>query len=262
MRMELGFVCTVFQAAAVFAQAPATPAFDVASIRVSAIGRAGGEGSRRENIQVTPDAVSMRNVSFKSATRWAFHVMDYQVNGPDWINNERYDINAKSAGPVAEEQLRLMMQTLLADRFKLVTHRVTKELPSYILTVAKGGPKFTESASEGEADIKPDQNRMSISVKRAPVSQLVDGLINVFRAPIIDETGLKGKYDITINVAKYVADFAPREGGGAGGGGAPPDPLAIITRGLQEELGLKLDAKKMPIDLVVIDKADRVPVEN
>jgi len=253
------------EGAVAFGQTAPAPAFDVASVRVSAIGRAGGEGSRRENIQVTPDAVNMRNVSFKSATRWAFHVMDYQVNGPDWINSERYDINAKAAGAVPEEQLRLMMQTLLADRFKLVTHRVTKELPSYVLTVAKGGPKFAESTSEGEPDIKPDQNRLSISVKRAGVAQLVDGLVNVFRAPIVDETGLKGKYDITINVAKYVADLGPRREGGAASGGAaevPPDPLAIITRGLQEELGLKLDAKKMPIDLVVIDKADKVPAEN
>jgi uncharacterized protein (TIGR03435 family) len=258
MRTRLALVAAALQTAALAQTAAIPPAFDVASVRVSQIGKAGGEGSRRENIQVTPDAVNMRNVSFKSATRWAFHVMDYQVNGPDWINVERYDINAKSATPVPEQQLRQMMQALLAERFKLATHRVTKELPSYVLTVGKNGPKFTESTSEGEADIKPDQKRMQIEVKRAPVSQLVDGLSNIFRAPVIDQTGLTGKYDITIDLAKYLPDFAQREGGG----GPPPDPLAIITRGVQEELGLKLDAKKMPIDLVVIDKAEKVPVEN
>jgi uncharacterized protein (TIGR03435 family) len=247
----------IFTSARAFSQSAAAPApFDVASVHVSQTGRAGGEGSRRESIQFTPDSVTMRNVSLKSAIRWAYHVFDYQVSGPDWLQSERYDIVAKAAGPVAEDQLRTMLQALLAERFKLELHRQTKELAAYVLVVAKNGPKFHESETDGESSIQPDQKRMSVTVQRTPISQLTEMLSNVFRAPVVDMTGLKGKYDVTLNLAKYVGDMQPK------GDGAPPDPLSIFTAGLQEELGLKLESKKMPIDLLIIDRAEKVPAEN
>ena len=237
-----------------------TPAFDVASVRVSK----GSEGMRHDEvfrgpIKVSPDSVIARNASLRVLTKWAYNVQESQISGPDWIGSQRYDITAKSAAEVPEDQLRLMMQTLLAERLKMAAHRQTKEMQVYLLQVAKGGVKFKESTSEGEADVKPDQARMLIAVQRTGLGVLTDGLANMFRAPIIDQTGLKGKYDITINVAKYLADFAP---GGKGPGDAPPDPFAIIIRGLQEELGLKLEPKKMAVDLVIIDRAEKVPVEN
>jgi uncharacterized protein (TIGR03435 family) len=255
------FLGSTLLAAAAFGQ---TPAFDVASVKVSqGGGEGGGRGMRgRETIQVSPDGVIMRNVSMRSCTRWAYHVMDYQVNGPDWINVERYDINAKAAGEVPEEQLRLMMQSLLAERFKMTTHRQTKEMQAYLLQIGKSGLKVKESSSEGEMDVKPDQGRMQVSFQRATVTQLIDALSNVFRAPVIDETGLKGKYDVTVNMAKYIPDMGQRGPGGAGGGEAPPDPQAIVMRALQEEFGLKLEPKKMPIDLVVIDHVEKAPVAN
>jgi uncharacterized protein (TIGR03435 family) len=256
MRPRL-FVAPALVAAAAFGQ---IPAFDVASVKVSQGGGDGGRGMRgRETIQVSPDGVIMRNVSMRSCTRWAYHVLEYQVTGPDWIGSERYDINAKAGGEVPEEQLRLMMQSLLTERFKMTTHRQTKEMQAYLLLLAKGGLKVKESSSEGEMDIKPDQGRMQVSFQRATIASLVDALVNVFRAPVIDETGLKGKYDVTINAAKYLPDMG--HGPGAGGE-APPDPQAIVMRGLQEELGLKLEPKKMPIDLVVIDHVEKTPVAN
>jgi uncharacterized protein (TIGR03435 family) len=250
-------VSAIVFAPAAFGQAPA---FDVASVKVSQSGgEGGGRGMRgRETIQVSPDGVIMRNVSMRSCTRWAYHVLEYQVSGPDWINVERYDINAKAAGEVPEDQLRVMMQSLLAERFKMTTHRQTKEMQAYLLQVAKGGLKVKESASEGEMDVKPDQGRMQVSFQRATITNLVDALVNVFRAPVIDETGMKGKYDVTINMAKYLPDM----GHGPGSGEAPPDPQAIVMRGLQEELGLKLEPKKMPIELVVIDHVEKAPVAN
>jgi uncharacterized protein (TIGR03435 family) len=242
----------------VFAQAPA---FDVASIRVSQSGDGmKHEGMPRDPIRVSPDAVSARNVTLRTITKWAYHVQEFQVTGPDWISSQRYDVTAKAAKEVPEEQLRLMMQALLAERFKMEVHRQNKEMQAYLLQVAKGGVKFKESTSDGEADVKPDQQKMQISVQRTGIQTLVDGLANMFRAPIIDQTGLTGKYDITINVAKYIAEFGP--GSGRGAGDAPPDPFAIIIRGLQEELGLKLEPKKMAVDLVVIDRAEKVPVAN
>ncbi|HEY2017292.1 MAG TPA: TIGR03435 family protein [Bryobacteraceae bacterium] len=243
-------------------QAPAATAFDVASVRVSQVGKAGGEGSRRESIQFSPDSVTMRNVRFRTAVRWAYDVMDYQVTGPDWITSERYDIAAKSASEVPQGQLRLMLQTLLAERFKLAIHRQTKELPAYVLLVAKGGPKFKESVTEGEPSVQPDQRRLSVTVQRTPISQLVEGLSNILRTPVVDETGLKGKYDVTIDAAKYIPDIAAARGDGGGGVAAPIDPVSIIMTGIQEELGLKLESRKVPLDLVIVDRAEKVPTEN
>jgi uncharacterized protein (TIGR03435 family) len=250
----------LFAATAAFGQsanAPA-PAFDVASVKASQSGTAGGP-RRRENIQVSPGTVTMRNVSLKASIRWAYHVTDFQVSGPDWLDSERYEIAGKAAGPATEEQLRLMMQALLQERFKLALHRQTKELSAYVLVVGKNGPKVHETKTEGEASIDVNQRQLSVSVQRAPVSQLVEMMSNMLRAPVIDMTGLTGRYDITLNVAKYAADMAAR---GQSIESAPADPLALISMILQEEFGLKLEAKKMPLDVLIVDHAEKVPVEN
>jgi len=250
----------LFAATAAFGQsadAPA-PAFDVASVKVSQPGTAGGP-RRRENIQVSPGTVTMRNVNLKSSIRWAWHVSEYQVTGPDWLDSERYEIAGKAAGPATEEQLRLMTQTLLRERFKLALHCQTKDFAVYVLVAGKNGPKVHESTTEGETSIETNQKQMSVSVQRAPVSQLVEMLSNVLRAPVIDMTGLKGRYDVSLNVAKYAADMAAP---GKSVESTPMDPQALIALVLQGELGLKLEAKKMPLDLLIVDHAEKVPVEN
>lgn len=253
---RIAVVALALNASALFAQTPA--AFDVASIRPSQ------GGDRAANMQaalghaarISPDGVILRNVTLRTLTSWAYHVLEFQVTGPDWAGVNRFDVSAKAAGPVSEDELRTMMQALLADRFKMSIHRDTKETSAYVLQVAKGGLKIKESTSEGEADIQPNQQRMSVSIQRTGMPELVAILGNVFRAPIVDQTGIKGRYDATIDVAKYMADMRPSEGG------APPDPIAIVTRGLQEEFGIKVEAKKMPVDFVVIDRADKTPVAN
>lgn len=229
----------------------AQPAFEVASIRASQGGK--GEGSRRENIQASPGSLNMRNVTLKSAIRWAYHVMDYQVSGPDWINFDRYDISAKAADDAPDKQLQSMLQALLAERFKLTLHRETKELPCFVMVAAKGGIKFHESQTEGEPVLNPDKTRMSVEVKGIPATQFVEMLSNILRAPVINNTGLSGRYDATINFSKYLPDGSGKEGF---------DPISTILLGLQEELGLKLESKKMPLDLLIVDHAEKVPVEN
>ena len=256
----------LFAATAAFAQsadAPA-PAFDVASVKASQPGPPGEPGRggvrvRRDNIQVSPGSVTMRSVTLKSAIRWAWHVSEFQVSGPDWLDSERFEITGKAPGPATEEQLRLMMQTLLRERFKLVLHRQTKELSAYVLVVGKNGPKVRETKTEGEASIDINQRQLSVNVQRAPVSQLIDMMSNLLRAPVIDMTGLTGRYDLTLNVAKYVGDMAAR---GQSIDSAPADPVALVSMILQDELGLKLEARKMPLELVIVDRAEKVPVEN
>jgi len=242
-----------------------SPTFDVASVKARQSGqpgepgRGGGRVGRSDNIQVSPGTVTMRNVSLKTSIRWAWHVSEFQVSGPDWLDSERYEIAGKAAGPATEEQLRLMMQALLRERFKLALHRQTKELAAYVLVVGKNGPKVQESKTEGESSIDVNQRQLSVTVQRTPVTQLIELMSNALRAPVIDNTGLKGRYDLTLNVAKYAADLAAQ---GKSIDSAPVDPAALISMILQEELGLKLEARKMPLELVIIDHAEKVPVEN
>ena len=226
------------------------PAFEVASIRASQPGVRGLAGGR-ETIQTGPAGVTLRRVNLRACVAWANHVNEFQVNGPDWIGEARYDIVAKSDGPVPEEQLRLMLKTLLAERFKLTSHRQTKETSAWVLTVGKNGPKFKESNEEGEGSIDPNLAKMEIAVKRTPMSQLVDLLGKMLRAPVIDQTGLTGKYDITVSIDKYLPEKS-----------TPIDIISTITNGIQQELGLKLDNRKLALDLVIIDSAEKAPVEN
>jgi uncharacterized protein (TIGR03435 family) len=249
--MMLRLVSGTFVAAVlVLAQPPAAPSFDVASIKVSQPGRVGGNPFG-DNIKATPGSLTMRSSTLKACIAWAYHVFEYQVTAPDWAGSDRYEIVAKAAGPAAEPELRVMLQALLADRFHLTFHRQTKEMSAYLLVVGKNGPKIEESKSEGESEIQPDQKTMSIMVHRVPISQLVDVLSKVFQMPVVDTTGLTKRYDVTINVAKYIQQSGDR-----------PDPLSIIQMGLQEELGLKLESKKVPLDLLIVDHAEKVPTEN
>ena len=245
-------VGSLFTAGAVLAQPAAPPpSFDVASIKLSPPGREGGNSPFGDNIQATPGSLTMRRITLKAGIAWAYHVFEYQVNGPEWIGSERYDIAAKAASPTTTAELRVMLQALLADRFQLTLHRQTKEMQAFVLTVGKNGPKFHESKTEGDSSIQPDPKAMSISVQRVPIAQMIDPLARMFQIPVIDMTGLKGRYDVTMNIAKYIPQ-----------NGEKMDPLSIIQTGLQEELGLKLEARKMPVDLLIVDHAEKGPVEN
>jgi len=239
-----------------FGQPAAAPqAFEVASVKVSQIGKAGGEGSRRERVDHTPASLTMRNVSLKSAIQYAYNVKSFQVTGLGWIETERYDINGKAAGEVGEDQLRLMLQTMLTDRFKLAFHREEKVLPVYALTVAKGGPKFKESTTEGEMTAVPGKGRFNGTLLRVTAAQAVDALSQPLQRPVIDETGLKGRYDITLDVSSYLSDETQMKEFQA-------DPARLVFLILEEQCGLKLESKKAPIQLLVVDGAEKVPTEN
>lgn len=260
--VQASLALTLFTAAAAFGQSAdaAAPTFDVASVKMSQQAATGGRGrGNNNNVQVSPGTVTMRNISLRNSIRWAYHVTEFQISGPDLLDSERYEIAGKAAGPATDEQLRLMMQALLRERFKLALHRQTKETAAYVLVVGKNGPKIHETKTEGETNIDINQRQLSVNVQRAPVSQLVDMMSNILRAPVVDMTGLTGRYDITLNVAKYAADLAAR---GQSLDSAPADPQALLSMILQEEFGLKLEARKMPLDLLIVDHVEKAPVEN
>lgn len=230
-----------------------TRGFDVASIHPSQLPQAGGEGSKRNEIRHTPKSLTMRNVTFLDCLMFAYGVTEQQVIGPDWIMRDRYDIAASTSEPVSRAEVKRMLQPLLADRFNLALHREMKETPVYVLTVAKGGPKLNPSQSQtgsnwrisGGAYVFVDTNMPELAQK---LSQLlaVNGMV-------IDQTGISGSFDFSIRMAanEEIARSEAIHGDG-------PSIFTLIER----QLGLKLESRKVPIEVLAIDHADRTPTAN
>jgi uncharacterized protein (TIGR03435 family) len=236
--------------------------FDVASVKPSpnndGRGAGGGRGgmgilagglARAGNFATSPGGVTIRNATLSGCIQWAYGVRDFQVSGPSWLTDDRFDITAKAAGEVSGDQLRLMLQALLADRFKLALHRQSKELQAYALVVGKNGSKLHESTSEGPSNIR--RERMGVTVERATLAQFADALTQVLQIPVVDATGMAGHYDATLDITPYITLD------GAGG----TDIVSIAVAALQDLLGLRLEVRKAPTEILVVDHVERVPTQ-
>ena len=226
------------------------PTFEVESVRRATGGGPPGDVAR--NMDPSPGSFAMRNVPLKMALEFAYNLKRYQIFGPAWIDNEeRYDIIAKAPGPAPNDQLRLMLQALLTERFRLKLHREKRELPVYVLLRGKGEPKLKPGVPGGN----PSQvgTLAQIVFKNQPIARLAGMLTARMDRPVIDMTGIEGVYDFTV------------ETGGLGFDGQPPaDPTAgpSIFTAVQDNLGLRLEAQRAPIEVLVVDAAQRIPIEN
>jgi uncharacterized protein (TIGR03435 family) len=256
MRARLGSSLLIFSACGAFGQPAVSPAFEVASVKMNAAGSGEGAGRGREVITPSPAGVTMKNVHLKSVVQWAYHLQAIQVSGPSWLDDNRYDIVAKAAGETPGERQRVMMQTLLAQRFKLTFHRETKEMPAYVFTVAKGGHKLKPSESEGEMEVKPSATgKMAAQFSRVTLAQLSEMASSPLQGVVVDQTGLKGSYDFTLDMAPFIGggDFRPT---------GIEDVITMIIQAVNEQLGIKIEQKKVPAELLIVDHAEKVPVEN
>lgn len=246
--------------------------FDVASVKVSkaATGRVtitGGPGTS------DPGRIRYSNVMLRRVLLDAYAVKNYQLVGPDWLDTARFDIEAKVPEGATKEQVQAMLREVLATRFQMTVHRESKELPIYALLVARNGAKIkpNDAASPGEEQLAAMQKdegkdgfpvlslaaaglvietrngRARLTAKEVPLAKLADLLSEQVGRPVFDKTGLAGNYS-------FVLYFTPDN---AAAGEEPFLPLA-----LQEQLGLKLEARKRPVELLMIDRAERVPTEN
>jgi uncharacterized protein (TIGR03435 family) len=225
--------------------------FEVASIRLHQ-GPVSMIGTTISGTRVTMTAYTVSNLITA-----AYGLEDYQVAGATgWIGSDRYDIAARPAGETtpSRDQAHQMLQPLLAERFQLKFHRETKEMPVYALVKGKSGPKLKENTAAN-----PPMLRMSskgrdtqMTFTGSPIEQLVRQLSHVpgVDRPVLDQTGLTGKYDFQLNLTA--------EQGGDPATGASGE--SIFTA-IEEQLGLKLELRKAPIGMVVIDHVER-PSEN
>jgi uncharacterized protein (TIGR03435 family) len=255
MKMTAFFL--LITGAACFAQAPRP--FDVASVKLNNSG-GGGVSMRTKNGLLTAT-----NAPVLMLVQQAFQVKDFQVSGgPGWLATERYDIEGKiEKNDISDDDLWLSLQPLLIDRFHLKFHRETKQAPVFALTVMKGGPKFTLHKESAEGN---DQPRIGVSIgsgkgklmaTKTTIARFCDSLGHQVDRIVIDRTGLKGDYDLTF-------EWSPENHEGSTLG-APEEKAGMtganIFEALQDQLGLKLDSVKGPVDMVVIDSVDR-PSEN
>jgi len=191
----------------------------------------------------------MQDVSLKKIILNAYGIPDdreYALAGPDWLTIEHFDIDATYAPNTSVEQMRQMLQAMLADRFKLALHRETRQLPIYALVVAKGGPRI-HAVEDGppKTSGKPGQ----FEATRITMRHLADLLARQEGLPVLDQTGLQGVFSFTL-------EWAPEETTGNASSG--PSLFAA----LQDQLGLKLEGRKGPAEVLVVDHIERTPREN
>ncbi len=221
--------------------------FEVVSVKRTA------PDSRVPPIQVTNGGGFNANMTLDFLIQIAYKVKPFQiVNAPAWTRSEAYTINAKPPeGYVpkrpgfADDDLSDRIRALLEDRFQLVVRREPREMPAYVLTVAKNGPKLAAADENEKFKLKLARGKIA-NDGGATIGMLVSILENQVDKRVFDETGLTGKY-------KFNLAFAPEN--------VIDSPLPSLFTALQEQAGLKLEAKRRPVDVIVIDRIER-PTEN
>jgi uncharacterized protein (TIGR03435 family) len=208
----------------------------------------------------------------------AYGVERYQVIGPDWLDSQRFDITATILRGATKDEVNAMLRHLLAERFRVSLHHETRDLPVYELTVGTRGPKGlrasvedpsplpvtpepSQSAKNGLPQLAPGRPSIPITsqegvahltVRTQTFAAFAKFLTNQLRVPVVDKTGLTGAYD-------FILDFTPEVQGAS----VPSqDNGPSIYAALEEQLGLRLEQKKAPVDVLVVDHADKVPAVN
>lgn len=215
-----------------------------------------------------PTHVNYRSLSMKNFLMAAYDLPIGRIMGPAWIDSERYDVTASLAPGTTKEQLAIMLQNLVADRFGMAVHRETRDMALFEISVEKSGklgPGLTPHVEGGPAIgmkgmpppapgallVNMGPGRREVFARKQPMSNLVTLLAAEFGRPVIDKTGLAGDYD-------YVLEYVPE--------GTGPAPAASDVPSLQsavrDQLGLRLEAARGPLEVLVVDRGNQTPTEN
>jgi len=273
------------------------PAFEVASVKPVAPDSGSWSGGMRGGPGTNdPTRFSAENMSLSSLVMRAYGINRFQFSGPSWMDTERFNVAAKVREGATKEQFRLMLQSLLAERFRLTLHHEQKEMPIYELVAGKNGPKLKESVqaparkdggpepapplssgppedtlgkdgypvlpavlSAGTLRVSSMSGRTRLQATQVSMEQLAGGLS--MDRPVKDATGLKGKYDFSLTWVRSNMRSVQVSGDTVV---VPPDDDSgpTIFTAIQEQLGLKLEPKKGPADILVVDHVERLPAGN
>jgi uncharacterized protein (TIGR03435 family) len=293
-------VSVVFLLGGAFAQTP-EPAlvFDAASVRFSTAAPTvmltkGGPGT------LDPGRIDYTNVPMRTLLRLAYGVVrNYELSAPNWMMgmaDERYDVVANLPPGTTREQFMLMLQNLLADRFKIAAHYESREIQGYALVVGKGGPKFKETAVKAPAPLNPEERKplkgekdrdglpqlasgqkgmpmfglpnggTRYSARQEPMSLLGSVLQELLGKPVVDETGLTAEYDFNLTYLRDARSSANVSGdlsaANVAAAADQPDAPQDLFTALQDQLGLKLEPKRTQVNVLVVDRGEKVPKEN
>jgi uncharacterized protein (TIGR03435 family) len=259
--------------------------YDVASIKLIIPGSGITNVTGRIGMTDIPDGFVARFATVKMLIGRAYAIDDYQLTGaPDWASKERYDIDAKFDSSTADELQKLspadrviarqeMLRALLAERFNLTIHREDKDVQVYYLVVAKNGPKLQEvklddaESDKSKAGPAPGSGAMTVGASGGQIrgyattlATLTGMLTRTLHRPVLDRTGLTEKYDFTLRWTPDDNASQPAPGGSSSGlPSADPAPNSgpSLFTAIQEQLGLKLEPAKGPVEFIVIDRVER-----
>jgi uncharacterized protein (TIGR03435 family) len=224
-----------------------TPAFEAASIKPNR--SLGGVSS----IRPSTGRISMENVSLEKLILNAYGIPDdrkYALSGPNWLKTESFDIEATFPADTPLPQVRKMLQRLLAERFGLTLHRETRQLPVLALMVSKNGPKI-HAVADGQPQTSGGPGRLQAT--RITMVKLSELLSRAEGLPVVDSTGLTGVFDFTL---EWSPEEVPTADAAAGA------PGTSLFAALQDQLGLRLEARKGPVEVLVVDHLEKTPTEN
>jgi uncharacterized protein (TIGR03435 family) len=235
----------------------APPTFEVASVKPSTL---------PTNTRSTHDGIVFDGVTLRYCIGFAYHVKDFQISGPSWLGDLTYDIAAKMPQAGAAKQSSEMLQALLADRFKLKIHREKKAFPGYALTVAAGGFKLIATPADNNGGPPPSiyggirleqfpDGHLRLIGKQASMTALANNLSSRLGSPVIDRTETAGNYDFSIDVSPEDIHLGGTDENTLKG------PGVSVFDSIQK-FGLKLKSQKVPLDVIVVDHAEKIPTEN
>jgi uncharacterized protein (TIGR03435 family) len=236
--MRLQFLLGLIGIAATLGQS-----FEVAIVKPNNSGR-NSSSSDTDNTSLRAE-----NVSLKQLIERAYGIADYSLSGPAWLGDARFDIAARQAAGTPKGQMLPMLRSLLTERFGLAVHREPKSLSGYALVLGKKPPTLHEKPADAGVHTTFGPGKLKgTNVSMADLASILSRQLN---EPVQDQTGLPGVFDVTL---EWMPELAQSD--------TASDRLSSIFTAVQEQLGLKLRAQKITVDVLVVDHAERVPTEN
>jgi len=239
----------------------AAQSFEAASVKPSPPGQRG-----YSNPQPAHGFLTAKNVTLKQLILDAYQIQEFQlVGGPNWLDSARYDVTAKAATETSKQEVYKMLQEVLADRFHLTIRRESRTLPMYDLVLGKNGPKIHASEAGTCPEVKDQtrehpcggfsiRNRREVFGERVTMQQLADTMSLFVNRTVLDKTGLKGVFDVKLS---WTPDEGQRPGQESPDAPTPDSNGPSIFTALQEQAGLKLESKKGPVEVLIIDRAEK-----
>ncbi len=232
-----------------------TPAGPKASFEAASIKPTQDLPGSTSGIRSTPGRITGRYVTLKRCIRGAYDIPETLIfGGPKWIDEDRYDIEATASGPAGDDELMVMLQSLLAERFHLQFHREQKDTSGYALVLARTGPRVEPSPNDSSSSTHSSRGR--IEARASSMANLAQKLSEALKTPVVDFTGLQGRFDFTLSWTpdEDLKPLAPASGSTVSSG-------PTVFTALQEQLGLRLESRKVPVEVLIIDSVQK-PIAN